>query len=175
MPQDPDQSTPCQPNENLIRFLAGVDRIARTTLDQFQRPGRRISTGLEVIMSLRGFRTVVVCALAAVCCALTLLSCNRSPMAPAGVLLVHVTENGVAPAPDKRIEIRGAPFSQSQSTDQNGEAVFLVHAGSYVVRAYELGTPGPSRPFVEQSVEVQSAQTSRAEFNDCTMCRSPGR
>ena len=125
-------------------------------------------------MTLR-LSTVVIRTLVAACCVLTLQSCNRSPTAPPGVLLVHVTENGVAPAPDKRIEIRGALLSQSQSTDQNGEAVFLVRAGSYVVRAYEIGTPGQGPSFAERSVVVQSARASRAEFNDCTMCGSPAR
>jgi hypothetical protein len=122
-------------------------------------------------MSLRGLGTDVVCKLAAACCVLTLLSCGRSPSAPGGRLLVYVSENGVRPAPGKKIEIRGT--SLSQSTDENGLALFTVHAGSYVVRAYEIGTPGPGLPFVEQSVEVESARTSQAHFNDCTMCRSP--
>src|SRR4029077_14494587 len=98
-------------------------------------------------MSLRRFITVVVCQLAAACCALALLSCNRSPTAPGGAVLVHVLENNVVPSPDKKIEIRGTLLdrTQSQTTDANGEAVFLVRAGSYVVRAYEIGTPGPGR------------------------------
>ena len=120
-------------------------------------------------MSLRGFRTVVVCMLATACCALTLLSCGGSPMAPGGQVLVTVLENGVRPAPGKRIEIRGTTLSEV--TNANGQAVFIVHAGTYVVRAYDLGTPGPGLPYVEQTVEVQSAHMSQAQFNDCTMCR----
>ena len=122
-------------------------------------------------MSLRSSRTVVVYKLAAACCVLTLLSCGRSPSAPSGQLLVYVSQDGVRPAPGKRIEIRGT--SLSQSTDANGMVQFSVHAGSYVVRAYAIGTPGPGRPFVEQTVDVKSALTTRAQFNDCTMCRSP--
>ena len=120
-------------------------------------------------MGLRDFKTVVGCTLAASCCVLTLLSCGRSPSAPGGLLLVEVSESGGGPAPGKRIEIRGT--SLSQSTDKDGLALFTVHAGHYVVRAYEIGTPGPGRPFVEQSIEVESARTSRAQFTDCTMCR----
>lgn len=120
-------------------------------------------------MSLRAFRTLVVCILAAACCVLTLLSCGSSPTAPGGHLLVYVSQDGIGPAPGKRIEIVGTPLSQA--TDENGLALFTVCAGSHVVRAYELGTPGPSRPFVEQSIEVQSARISRAEFNDCRFCR----
>jgi hypothetical protein len=119
-------------------------------------------------MCLRSFRIVVVCKLAAACCVLTLLSCGHSPSAPDGQLQVYVSENGVGPAPGKRIEIRGT--SLSQSTDANGLALFTLHPGTYVVRAYDLGTPGQGLPFVEQSVEVASARTNRVQFNDCTMC-----
>ncbi len=124
-------------------------------------------------MSLRGLKTVIACKLATACCALALLSCGRSPLAPEGRLQVYVSENGSGPAAGKRIEIRET--SLSQSTDKNGLALFTVSPGNYVVRAYEIGTPGPGFPFVEQSVEVASARTSRTQFNDCTMCKSPSR
>jgi hypothetical protein len=120
-------------------------------------------------MSLSGFRIPIAYKLAAACCVLTLLSCGRSPTAPGGHLLVYVSENGIGPAPGKLIEIVGTGLTQS--TDEHGLAQFKVHAGSYVVRAYEIGTPGPSRPFVEQSVEVESARTTRVQFNECTFCR----
>ena len=126
-------------------------------------------------MNLRGFRTIVVGKLAAACCVLALLSCARSPSAPSGLsgtsgnLLVYVSVNGVAPAPGKKIEIPGT--SLSQSTDENGLALFTVRPGTYVVRAYDIGAPGPGRPYVEQNVVVEAAHTSRAQFNDCTMCR----
>jgi hypothetical protein len=120
-------------------------------------------------MNRRGFGIWLACTLAAAGCVLALLSCGRSPSAPSGQLQVYVSEDGVRPAPGKTIEIPGTGLSHS--TDENGLALFTVHAGTYVVRAYAIGTPGPGRPFVEQSVEVQSAQTSRALFNDCTMCR----
>lgn len=119
-------------------------------------------------MGLRGFRTVVACQFVAACCALTLVSCERS-VAPVGRLLVYVSEDGVRPAPGKTIEIGGT--SLRQSTDEDGFVLFNVPEGSHVVRAYDLGTPGPGRPFVEQEVEVKAARTTRAQFNDCTMCR----
>jgi len=121
-------------------------------------------------MSLQGFRFIVVGGLATACCVLAISSC-RSPSAPSGRVLVHVTQDGVRPAPGKRIELVGT--SLAQSTDENGQATFHVRAGSYVVRAYDIGTPGPGRLYVEQSVEVRPAQTTEAQFNDCTMCRAP--
>ena len=124
-------------------------------------------------MSLRSSRSHAMRLLAPACCALLLLSCGRSPSAPSGQLLVHVTQDGIGPAPGKQIEIVGT--MQSRVTDENGLAQFYLPAGSYVVRAYAIGTPGPGRPFVEQSIEVESARRSRAEFNDCSLCRSPAR
>jgi len=125
-------------------------------------------------MKYHRFRSDFAVKLAAACCVLALSSCGHSPWAPwapGGRLQVHVTENGVGPAPGKRIEIQGT--SLSQTTDANGLALFIVRSGSYVVRAYDIGTPGPGLPFVDQTVEVEPARTSRAEFNDCTMCRLP--
>ena len=121
-------------------------------------------------MSLNCFRTVA-CKLDIGCCVLTILSCDRSPLAPVGRVLVYVSENGTRPAPGKTIEIRET--SLTQTTDENGEALFIVSPGSYVVRAYELGGPGPGFPFVDQTVEVRQARTTRAVFNDCTICVSP--
>ena len=120
-------------------------------------------------MCLRRFRTIVVWQLVLAACVLTLVSCGHSPTAPDGQVLVYVAENGAGPAPGKTIEILGT--SLSQATDAHGIALFSVPAGTHVVRAYQLGTPGPGRLYVEQSVEVRSARTSRVEFNDCTMCR----
>lgn len=120
-------------------------------------------------MSLRGLRPIVACALVAACCTLTLVSCGHSPTAPGGQVLVHVSQNGAGAAPGKTIEILGT--SLRQTTDANGIARFSLPAGSHVVRAYDLGRPGPGGLYVEQTVEVQSARTSRVEFDDCTMCR----
>lgn len=109
--------------------------------------------------------------LIAATCLFSLASCGRSPLAPGGRLLVYVSENGDGPSAGKTIEIQGT--SLRQTTDENGIVEFIVPAGRWVVRAYDIGTPGPGRPFVEQTVEIERARTSRAEFNDCTMCRSP--
>ena len=89
--------------------------------------------------------------------------------------MVYVSQDRAGPAPGKKIEVVGAILSRAMDgvTDENGLAQFRVPAGSYTVRAYALGEPGPGRPFVEQKVEVQSAVEGRVEFNDCTMCRSP--
>ena len=124
-------------------------------------------------MSLRIYRAFVVGLLASVCCVLLLQSCRHSPSAPGGQLLVHVTQDGTGPAPGKQIEIVGTVFRRV--TDANGLARFYLPAGSYVVRAYAIGTPGPGRPFVEQSVELDPASERQVEVNDCTRCRSPAR
>jgi len=123
-------------------------------------------------MILRRLAEIIPCRLLAACCVLCLQSCGHSPTAPLtpiGRLVVHVSENGTLPAPGKTIEIVGT--SRTQVTDANGLAEFTVAEGSYVVRAYDITTPGPPPPFVEKSVEVASSQTSQVEFVDCTMCR----
>ena len=126
-------------------------------------------------MRLRRSRAVLIGRLSQACCVLALLSCGHSPSAPAGQLVVYVSQDRAGPAPGKKIEVVGAILSRAMDgvTDENGLAQFRVPAGSYTVRAYALGEPGPGRPFVEQKVEVQSAVEGRVEFNDCTMCRSP--
>mgnify|MGYP001289197217 FL=1 len=75
----------------------------------------------------------------------------------------------MAPAPGKYIAIEGT--SLSQSTDANGQALFTLPAGSYLVLAYGVGAPGPIRDYIGQNVVVETAHTSRVQFNDCTMCR----
>src|SRR5437867_1470369 len=119
-------------------------------------------------MSLRAFRILAVCVSAAGCVP-ALLSCGHSPTAPAGHVVVYVSQNGNGPAPGKKIEIVGT--SQTQLSDQNGLAVFTVPVGEQVVRAYDIGTPGPPPLFVERTVTVESSRTSRVEFNDCSFCR----
>lgn len=120
-------------------------------------------------LKLNGFGTAVLGLLVAACCTPLLTSCGSSPAAPGGHVLVYVSQDGSGPAPGKLIEI--VRTSLSQTTDEMGIALFTVRAGTYVVRAYDLGTPGPGRPYVEQTIEVQSARISRAEFNDCSFCR----
>src|SRR5580765_4783182 len=126
-------------------------------------------------MRLRSSRAAVVARLTSAWCVLLLLSCGHSPSAPAGQLLVHVTQDGTGPAPGKKIEVVGAFLHRLGVTDENGLTEFFVPAGSYIVRAYALGMPGPGLPYVEQNVEVGSARESRAEFNDCTRCAAPAR
>jgi hypothetical protein len=100
---------------------------------------------------------------------LALAACSHSPSTPVGQLQVHVTENFDGPSPGKRVELVGTGLAQV--TDPQGLATFTVRAGPYVVRAYDLGTPGPGRAFVERDVTVENGRTTQAEFVDCTMCR----
>ena len=122
-------------------------------------------------MRQRVFRALTARALPAACGLLLVASCGHSPTAPmtTGLVVVYVSENGTVPAPGKKIEIVGT--SQTQLTDKDGLAYFAVPAGSQVVRAYDIGTPGPPPPYVEKSVEVQSSHSNRVEFYDCTLCR----
>lgn len=90
-------------------------------------------------------------------------------MAPTGSVLVHVSELGQGSVPGKLIELVGTPLSGS--TDGNGEVLFDVRPGRYVVRAH-INAPGPA-DHVDQGVEVKSAHTVRVEFANCAPCGSP--
>jgi hypothetical protein len=128
-------------------------------------------------MNLRRSTAAVVGLIASACCALALLSCGHSPSAPAGQLVVHVTQDYAGPAPGKKIELVGPLRGRvmDRVTDEAGLARFDIPAGNYTVRVYALGEPGPGREFVQRKVQVQPASELRVEFNDCTMCGSPAR
>jgi hypothetical protein len=68
----------------------------------------------------------------------------------------------------KKIEL--VPTGLSKITDSNGIAGFTVPAGRYTVRAYEIGTPGPGRPFVDFNVESFSGLTTTVNIFDCQAC-----
>src|SRR5258706_7257853 len=85
------------------------------TLKGLRRPGAE--TGLEVIMNLQCSTAAIVGLLASTCCLLALLSCDSSPSAPGGQLVVHVSENGAGSVPDKQIEVVGTVFSRVTDRD----------------------------------------------------------
>ena len=88
-----------------------------------------------------------------------------------GLIRVSITQDGLRPAPGKRIELVGT--LQSATTDKMGLAQFYMPAGHYVVRAYDIGTPGPGLAFVDRNADVRAGQATQVEYFDCTMCRAP--
>jgi len=119
-------------------------------------------------MNLRGWDIAGTRKLAAACCMLALLSCSGAPTAPGGVLQVYVGQDTGGPAPGKTIEIVGT--SLRQTTDAQGIAAFSLRPGTYVVRAYDINMGGPCCAYVDKTVEVHTAHTTRAQFSDCTRC-----
>ena len=100
---------------------------------------------------------------------LSLSGCGDDTTGPTGTLEVAVYQDGRAGAPNKRIEVRDT--SLSARTNDEGLAVFTVAAGRHVVRAYELGAPGPATQYQEQKIGVVAGKTARVEFFDCTLCQ----
>ncbi|HEX9157293.1 MAG TPA: hypothetical protein VF827_04690 [Syntrophales bacterium] len=98
------------------------------------------------------------------------LSCDRSPTASTGILDVRVTAIGDGGVADKRVEVRGT--SQTDWTDEHGRAQFVLPAGRYVVRVYEINQGGPGLPYVEETVDVGHGRTTSVEFIDCPECVS---
>lgn len=70
--------------------------------------------------------------------------------------------------PGKRIDL--VPTTYSQLTDSTGIAEFIVPAGRYTIRAYEIGTPGPGRPFLDFNVETYPGLTTTVNIFDCQGC-----
>jgi len=95
--------------------------------------------------------------------------CGDDATGPTGRLEVAVYQDGRTGVPGKQIEIRET--SQSARTGDDGQAVFTLPAGRYVVRAYEIALPGPGRPWVEETIGVVAGETVQVEFFDCPLCR----
>ena len=95
--------------------------------------------------------------------------CGDDATGPTGRLEVAVYQDGRTGVPGKQIEIRET--SQSARTGEDGQAVFTLPAGRYVVRAYEIALPGPGRPWVEETIGVVAGETVQVEFFDCPLCR----
>lgn len=96
-------------------------------------------------------------------------ACGDEMKGPVGQLEVAVYQEDRTGAPDKQIEIRDT--SQSGRTNAAGLVTFTLTEGRYVVRAYEIGTPGPASPWQEQTIGVQAGKTAHVEFFDCRLCQ----
>lgn len=96
-------------------------------------------------------------------------ACGDELKGPVGQLEVAVYQEDRTGAPNKQIEIRDT--SQSRRTNAAGLATFTLTVGRYVVRAYELGAPGPATPYQEQTIGVLAGKTAHVEFFDCRLCQ----
>ncbi|MDH4036517.1 MAG: hypothetical protein OEX18_01180 [Candidatus Krumholzibacteria bacterium] len=114
------------------------------------------------------------------CLALLTLSCQDST-APSsetgsaqavaiydsGKLLVRVYfgDEGV---PDKRVEI--VELGIVRKTNHAGYALFVLPAGAYTLRAYEINRGGPSLLHYDTPVKIRANVKTRVEIFDCLPC-----
>jgi len=109
-------------------------------------------------------RIVAICAAGFL---LLQLSCRDFGASP-GTITVHVFENVTVSVPG--IKVLLVETGDILYTDSSGNAVFTVIPGSYTLRLFNIGTPGPGRPFVDVPVTVGDGENVRVSVFDCRLC-----
>jgi hypothetical protein len=97
-------------------------------------------------------------------------SCEQAPthppLAEANVLAyVHWQEEGLA---GKKLELLEA--GDVKLTDSTGHALFIVHAGNYTLRAYDINRGGPAYRSIDFSVKAVGNDTVTVDIVDCLPC-----
>jgi hypothetical protein len=97
-------------------------------------------------------------------------SCDQEPTQPpaaaANVLAyVHWQEEGLA---GKKLELLEA--GDVKLTDSTGRALFIVHAGSYTLRAYDINRGGPAYRNIDFNVKAAAGDTVTVDIVDCLPC-----
>ena len=93
---------------------------------------------------------------------------SRTQMpATTGRLVVHVywQDQGVSGIP---IELLGT--GETKTTDENGDALFNVPPGHYVVRAYNINRGGPCCGYLDLDATVHTGQVTRLSIATCLPC-----
>jgi hypothetical protein len=84
-----------------------------------------------------------------------------------GKLVVYVWWDFDGGSPGKRVEV--VETGAEAVTDSTGIVEFTLTPGTYTVRAHEI-TGSITSYTAERSAVVRSAQTTRVEVHDCTLC-----
>ena len=134
---------------------------------RFSRCGRG-GTGVRRLAPAVALRWIAVVILP-----LALTSCGHTNdvTGPHGRIQARVQNEFQQPVSGKTVEIR--ELSLVKTTGLDGIAEFTVLPDRYVVRAYDLGLPGPGRAYVDQGVLVKAGETAVADFVDCQTCVAP--
>jgi hypothetical protein len=105
---------------------------------------------------------------------LLVTSCSSrdgSPVKPGGdargqvVVQVYFDDQGI---PDKRVEL--VELGLLRTTNGDGLVRFVVPAGEYTVRAYEINRGGPVLLYVDVKTKVTPGERSRLRIFDCLPC-----
>jgi len=81
------------------------------------------------------------------------------------VVFVHWEDQGVQ---DMRVELVEPGIELT--TDREGIAEFIVPAGHYTVRAYDINLGGPALNHVDREIVVEPQRSVRVEIVDCLPC-----
>lgn len=96
------------------------------------------------------------------------LSCTELSIPPPNaqiVVYIHWGGMGIA---KKKVELRET--GETQETNERGLAKFIVTAGRYTVRVYNINRGGPSYLYYDFTVEVKSNETKTLDVVDCLPC-----
>jgi len=102
--------------------------------------------------------------------AIFFVSCEQAPTnysaAKANVIAyVHWQEEGLA---GRKVELLEA--GEVRFTDSTGLASFIVHAGTYTLRAYDLNRGGPAFRSIDFDVKAAAGDTVTVDIVDCLPC-----
>lgn len=120
-------------------------------------------------------RTKSIATLAlALLCGLAASCGGESPLRPRlqSKLVVWVQWGGTG-LEGKQLEI--TELRMTRFTDASGIAEFLLPAGTFTLRAYDINHGGPTPPYVDAVVQTARGVTTTVEIVDCVPCVGPSR
>ena len=100
---------------------------------------------------------------------LALSACSElsSPPQPTSAITVHVAF-GDTPIAGKSVTL--LETGENKQTGADGTATFVVPAGEYTVRVYNINAGGPALQHMDFSVSLKSSEHRRVEVFDCLSC-----
>jgi len=92
---------------------------------------------------------------------------NRPATFVPGTLVVFVQWDGQG-LPGKRVEV--VELKRVLTTNKDGVATFVVPAGTFILRAYDINRGGPPLRYIDTDVFIISGEETRVEIVDCLPC-----
>ncbi len=87
--------------------------------------------------------------------------------APTGSLVVQIYYDSQG-IPDKRVELVEPRLERT--TDASGVVTFVVPAGNYTLRAYEINRGGPVLQHIDMEVTITAGGKAQVRVFDCLPC-----
>ena len=95
---------------------------------------------------------------------------SRQQVRPRGGVLVVEVDDISTGDPVSGIRVELLQTGQTQTTDSDGRVRFVLPAGEYDVRAYDLSGPGPARRNQDAHATVLPRTTVVVQVFDCQLC-----